>query len=172
MDIDRVRVSRGRCLGDCSQAGHVSAAAKPAERLDAAARGRDDEESAHRWTPNSLATGKSIFKDKCQKCHGASGKGDGPDADPDAQEDMDLTRADRAAKNPDGVVFFKVFNGRKKPKMTAQKDELSKDQIWAGRRVRADAAEDGDEVTPHEQVEKGDQAAERTRQAAFTTRLS
>ena len=46
-----------------------------------------------------LPTGKAIFKDKCQKCHGASGKGDGPDADPDAQEDMDLTRADRAAKN-------------------------------------------------------------------------
>ena len=78
-----------------------------------------------------VATGKSIFKDKCQKCHGASGKGDGPDADPDAQEDMDLTRADRAAKNPDGVVFFKVFNGRKKPKMPAQKDELTKDQIWS-----------------------------------------
>ena len=31
-----------------------------------------------------LATGKSIFKEKCQKCHGATGKGDGPDADPDA----------------------------------------------------------------------------------------
>jgi mono/diheme cytochrome c family protein len=78
-----------------------------------------------------LATGKAIFKDKCQKCHGASGKGDGPDADPDAQEDMDLTRADRAGKNPDGVIFYKVFNGRKKPKMPAQKDELTKDQIWA-----------------------------------------
>src|SRR5262249_56431167 len=78
-----------------------------------------------------LATGKSIFKEKCQKCHGASGKGDGPDADPDAQEDMDLTRADRAAKNPEGVMFFKVFNGRKKPKMPAQKDDLSKEQIWA-----------------------------------------
>lgn len=78
-----------------------------------------------------VATGKAIFKDKCQKCHGASGKGDGPDADPDAQEDMDLTRADRAAKNPDGVVFYKVFNGRKKPKMPAQKDDLTKDQIWA-----------------------------------------
>jgi hypothetical protein len=50
--------------------------------------------------PKLLATGKSIFKEKCQKCHGASGKGDGPDADPDAQEDMDLTRAERAAKNP------------------------------------------------------------------------
>ena len=78
-----------------------------------------------------LATGKSIFKDKCQKCHGASGKGDGPDADPDAQEDMDLTRANRAAKNPDGVVFFKAWNGRKKPKMPAFKDELTKEQIWA-----------------------------------------
>jgi mono/diheme cytochrome c family protein len=78
-----------------------------------------------------LATGKAIFKDKCQKCHGASGKGDGPDADPDAQEDMDLTRADRAAKNAEGVMFFKVFNGRKKPKMPAQKDELTKEQIWS-----------------------------------------
>jgi mono/diheme cytochrome c family protein len=78
-----------------------------------------------------LATGKAIFKEKCQKCHGASGKGDGPDADPDAQEDMDLTRADRAAKNPEGVMFYKVFNGRKKPKMPAQKDELTKDQIWS-----------------------------------------
>jgi mono/diheme cytochrome c family protein len=78
-----------------------------------------------------LATGKSIYKDKCQKCHGATGKGDGPDADPDAQEDMDLTRASRAAKNPDGVVFFKAWNGRKKPKMPAFKDELAKDQLWS-----------------------------------------
>jgi mono/diheme cytochrome c family protein len=80
--------------------------------------------------PKLLATGKAIFKDKCQKCHGATGKGDGPDADPDAQEDMDLTRADRAAKNPDGVVFFKAWNGRKKPKMPAFKDDLTKEQIW------------------------------------------
>jgi len=78
-----------------------------------------------------LATGKAIFKDKCQKCHGSTGKGDGPDADPDAQEDMDLTRADRAAKNPDGVVFYKAWNGRAKPKMPAFKDELTKEQIWS-----------------------------------------
>lgn len=77
-----------------------------------------------------LATGKSIFKENCQKCHGASGKGDGPDADPDAQEDMDLTRADRAAKNPEGVMFYKAWNGRKKPKMPAVKDKLTKEQVW------------------------------------------
>lgn len=78
-----------------------------------------------------LAAGKGVFKEKCQKCHGVSGKGDGPDADPDAQEDMDLTNAKRAARNTDGVVFFKVWNGRKKPKMPAQKDDLTKDQVWA-----------------------------------------
>ncbi len=78
-----------------------------------------------------LAAGKAIFKDKCQKCHGASGKGDGPDADPDVQEDMDLTTAKRAARNTDGVVFYKAWNGRKKPKMPAVKDDLTKEQVWA-----------------------------------------
>ena len=28
-------------------------------------------------------------------------------------------------------MFYKVFNGRKKPKMPAQKDELTKEQIWS-----------------------------------------
>jgi mono/diheme cytochrome c family protein len=78
-----------------------------------------------------LATGKSIYKENCQKCHGASGRGDGPDADPDAAEDMDLTRASRAARNSDGVVFYKAWNGRKKPKMPAFKDELTEPQVWA-----------------------------------------
>jgi mono/diheme cytochrome c family protein len=78
-----------------------------------------------------LASGKAVFKDKCQKCHGAAGLGDGPDADPDLQDDMNLTKASRAARNTDGVVFYKISNGRKKPKMPAQKDDLTKDQIWS-----------------------------------------
>jgi mono/diheme cytochrome c family protein len=78
-----------------------------------------------------LASGKAIYKDKCQRCHGPGGLGDGPDADPDHQEDMDLTNAKRAEKNPDGVVFFKVSNGRRRPKMPPFKDELTEQQIWA-----------------------------------------
>ena len=78
-----------------------------------------------------LATGKSVFKDKCQRCHGPAGKGDGEDADPDAMDDMDLTVAKRAERNSDGVVFYKVMNGRRKPKMPVFKEELSKDQVWA-----------------------------------------
>ena len=78
-----------------------------------------------------LATGKAVFKDKCQKCHGPAGLGDGPDADPDAQEDMDLTNPKRASRNSDGVVFYKVANGRRKPKMPAFKEELTPEQIWS-----------------------------------------
>jgi mono/diheme cytochrome c family protein len=78
-----------------------------------------------------LAAGKRIFSDKCQKCHGPKGLGDGPDADPEHAEDMNLTNPKRAERNPDGVVFYKVSNGRKKPKMPVFKDELSKEQIWS-----------------------------------------
>ena len=77
----------------------------------------------------TLAAGKAIFKDKCSKCHGPGGLGDGPDADPDA-ENMDLTNAKRAARNDDGTVYYKVLNGRKRPKMPAFKDELNEQQIW------------------------------------------
>lgn len=78
-----------------------------------------------------LATGRAIFSDKCRRCHGPGGLGDGPDADPDHQEDMDLTNAKRAARNTDGVVFYKVSNGRRRPKMPAFKEELTEEQLWA-----------------------------------------
>jgi mono/diheme cytochrome c family protein len=78
-----------------------------------------------------LAVGKQVFTDKCQKCHGPKGLGDGPDADPDHAEEMNLTNGKRADRNPDGVVFYKVMNGRRSPKMPPFKDELSKEQIWS-----------------------------------------
>jgi mono/diheme cytochrome c family protein len=78
-----------------------------------------------------LAIGKKVFTDKCQKCHGPKGLGDGPDADPDHAEDMDLTNPKRADRNPDGVVFYKVLNGRRSPKMPSFKDQLSTEQIWS-----------------------------------------
>lgn len=78
-----------------------------------------------------LDAGKTVFKDKCVRCHGPGGLGDGKDAEPEHQEDMDLTNPRRAARNSDGVVFYKVMNGRKQPKMPAFKDELTKDQVWS-----------------------------------------
>jgi len=81
--------------------------------------------------PKAVAAGKELFMKNCKRCHGPGGLGDGPDADPDSAQDMDLTVAKRAARNPDGVVFYKMWNGRKKPKMPSVRDEgLTKDQAW------------------------------------------
>jgi len=80
--------------------------------------------------PQTLADGKTIYKDKCARCHGTEGLGDGPEADP-AAIDMDLTNPKRAGRNPDGVLYYKVLNGRARPQMPAFKDELTEQQIWA-----------------------------------------
>jgi len=78
-----------------------------------------------------LTTGKAVFKQKCAKCHGPSGLGDGPDADPDHRDHQDLTNPKWVDRNPDGVVFYKVSNGRRRPKMPAFKEELTEEQIWS-----------------------------------------
>lgn len=95
--------------------------------------GEDADAKKNPLTPDAatLATGKAIYKDKCQRCHGPSGIGDGPDSEPEATE-MDLTNPKRAGRNPDGVVYYKVLNGRRRPyKMPPFKDELTEQQIWS-----------------------------------------
>ena len=89
-----------------------------------------DEKNPFAGDEKAVATGKVLYEKTCKRCHGPGGKGDGPDAEPDSMQDMDLTNPRRAARNPDGVVFYKIWNGRAKPKMPAQKDELTKDQVW------------------------------------------
>ena len=72
-----------------------------------------------------LKKGKDLFGANCRKCHGPSGRGNGPDADPDHMP-ADLT----ASTNPEGVMFYKVWNGRKAPVMPPFKSSLTKDEIW------------------------------------------
>jgi mono/diheme cytochrome c family protein len=88
------------------------------------------EENPIEVTPQTLVAGRALFQKNCQRCHGPKGIGDGPDADPDNMADMDLTNPKRASRNPDGVVFYKAWNGRTKPKMPAVKDDLTKEQLW------------------------------------------
>jgi mono/diheme cytochrome c family protein len=88
------------------------------------------EESPLKPTPDVLKKGKSVFNSKCKRCHGPEGKGDGPESDPD-EPAADLTDAERAKVNPDGVLFYKIWNGRSKPKMPAFKSEMTRDDVWA-----------------------------------------
>ena len=81
-------------------------------------------------SPDTLEKGKKLYTSKCKRCHGEAGKGDGPDAEPDESPE-DLSDPSRAARNPDGVMFYKIWNGRKSPKMPAFKSEgLTKDDVW------------------------------------------
>lgn len=79
----------------------------------------------------TLAAGKKLFAAKCERCHGATAKGNGPDADAKYAADMDLTNPARAARNADGQVFYKIWNGRLNPKMPAFSEELTREQAWA-----------------------------------------
>jgi len=76
-----------------------------------------------------LAKGQSLFRAKCHRCHGADGGGHGPDSDPN-QPAGDLTDGRAALRNPDGVLFYKIWNGRAKPKMPAMKLDLTQDDVW------------------------------------------
>lgn len=76
-----------------------------------------------------IAKGKGLYQSKCQRCHGPDGTGHGPDADPD-HAPADLTDMRRASRNPDGVMFYKIWNGRAKPKMPAMKSEISAADAW------------------------------------------
>jgi len=81
-------------------------------------------------TPEATAQGRKIFESKCQRCHGRDGRGHGPDSDPDHPAG-NLTDRLRAAFNPDGVMFYKIWNGRQSPKMPAfRKEDMSKEEVW------------------------------------------
>jgi mono/diheme cytochrome c family protein len=81
-------------------------------------------------TAEVLSKGRDLYQDKCRRCHGPDGRGNGPDADPD-DPPGNLADAGRASRNPDGVMFYKVWNGRSRPRMPAFKTDLSRDEVWA-----------------------------------------
>lgn len=77
----------------------------------------------------SLATGKELYVQHCQSCHGKKGKGDGSKA---AQLDTDCGdfTTPEFHKQPDGSLFYKTFEGRKD--MPSYKKKIpDQDDIWA-----------------------------------------
>ncbi len=80
-------------------------------------------------SPKMLERGRELFRSKCQKCHGPAGLGNGPDADPD-HPPGNLTDPKRAPRNPDGVMFYKIWNGRSDPKMPAFKTDMPREDVW------------------------------------------
>jgi mono/diheme cytochrome c family protein len=88
--------------------------------------GGKDEKSPIKSSPAVVNKGKALFGSNCQKCHGPAGKGDGPDSNGAA---ADLTDEFRFELNPEGVLYYKIWNGHP-PAMPAFKSQLTKDETW------------------------------------------
>lgn len=83
------------------------------------------EKSPVKVAADGAKKGKSLFASNCAKCHGPEGKGDGPDSDHAA----DLTDEFRIELNPEGVLYYKVWNGHAQD-MPGFKSKLTKDDTW------------------------------------------
>lgn len=80
-------------------------------------------------SPAVMSKGAELYRAKCQRCHGRSGRGNGPDADLE-NPPRDLTDGRRASRNPDGVLFYKIWNGRSNPRMPAFKTDVPREDVW------------------------------------------
>ena len=78
--------------------------------------------------PESISKGESLYKSNCAGCHGPKGLGDGPNVDRSDRRNRPANLT--LSRTPEGVVFYKIWNGRKSPKMPAFSEELNKEQVW------------------------------------------
>lgn len=91
------------------------------------------EKSPAAGAPDAVKKGQAVFKSRCQRCHGPEGKGNGPEADPKSPP-ANLTQI-KMDLNPDGVLFYKVWNGHQphadsKGSMPAFKVQLVREDVW------------------------------------------
>jgi len=79
-------------------------------------------------TEANIAAGKAIFMDKCVKCHGEKGAGDGPMAMMYDPPPADLSEPKMMNSMPDGEIFYKIAEGR--APMPSFKKLLTDEQRW------------------------------------------
>lgn len=91
--------------------------------------GANDEKNPLAVTPELVKHGESLYKSNCSGCHGPKGLGDGPNVDKSDRKNRPANLI--LSRNPEGVVFYKMWNGRKSPDMPAFKSRMTKDDAWA-----------------------------------------
>jgi len=79
-------------------------------------------------SPAVLQSIRPVYQENCAQCHGDAGKGDGPEAKSHGTLPADFTEAGRISAQPDGVLFYKISEG-KRP-MPAFRNRLTEEQRW------------------------------------------
>ena len=75
----------------------------------------------------NLAATQSLYADRCARCHGEQGAGDGPDAKLYKPLPSSLT-SEQVRQSTDGEIFWKISKGRRP--MPSYEGELSEEQRW------------------------------------------
>jgi mono/diheme cytochrome c family protein len=75
-----------------------------------------------------LKSAREIYLDKCDHCHGDTGKGDGHDASLYDPAPTDFTDGNHMRAVTDGELFYKISEGHKP--MPAFKKRLTEEQRW------------------------------------------
>ena len=81
-------------------------------------------------TPEGIAAAAAIYSDRCTRCHGDHGDGDGPDAKMYKPQPASLAVAMHSGEHPmtDGEIFWKITEGRQP--MPSFKKQLTDEQRW------------------------------------------
>ncbi len=75
----------------------------------------------------NLANTQSLYADRCARCHGEQGAGDGPDAKLYKPLPSSLA-GEGVRQSTDGQLFWKISKGRRP--MPSYESELSEEQRW------------------------------------------
>ena len=84
-------------------------------------------------SPDSINKGKALYEGKgtCFKCHGATGKGDGPGAKLVRPGPRNLTNPEWQKARTDGELFWIIKNGSPGTGMVALvPSDISEDEAW------------------------------------------
>lgn len=79
-------------------------------------------------TDAGLSSARDIYREKCLRCHGENGKGDGAEAGMYRTKAADFSDSHMMTEMTDGEIFYKMTEGRRP--MPSFKKSLSEEQRW------------------------------------------
>jgi mono/diheme cytochrome c family protein len=79
-------------------------------------------------SPKVLESAQPLYTENCERCHGVTGKGNGPESARQYPSPSDLTDTQRMNALTDGAVFYQISEGRRP--MPSFKRRMTEDQRW------------------------------------------
>ena len=79
-------------------------------------------------SPQVLEAARPLYNENCERCHGVTGKGNGPESARQYPAPSDLTDAKRMNALTDGAIFYQISEGRRP--MPSFKKRMTEDQRW------------------------------------------